>query len=205
MIIQKFPRTDEGIEEWFDARLGKITGTRDIIPKRSTEPKMGFWEIIAERIAIPPNGENVMDRGKRLEDIAIQRFVSETGIEVDSDLKLISREDYPNISYSPDATIGKTASLEIKCLNSANHVKALWTKQIPKEYEDQSIQPFVVNDKLETLYFGFYDPRMPVDFFYVEVKREDILDKVQEYLEKQIIILKNAEEIINELTFKYGA
>ncbi len=201
MIIQKFERTDAGREEWLEARLGRITGTRDIIPKRGTEPKMGFWEIIAEKIAIPPTDENPMDRGHRLEDIAIQRFVKETGIEVNTDFQLISREDYPDIAYSPDGTIGDTASVEVKCLKSPLHVKAIWTKEIPKEYEDQSIQPFVVNDKLETLYFVFYDPRMPVDFMYLVVKREDIQDKVSEYLEKQIILLKNAEEIINALTF----
>lgn len=201
MIIHKFERTEAGREEWLDARLGRITGTRDIIPKRGTEPKMGFWEIIAEKIAIPPTDENPMDRGHRLEDIAIQRFVKETGIEVNTDFQLISREDYPDIAYSPDGTIGDTASVEVKCLKSPLHVKAVWTKEIPKEYKDQSIQPFVVNDKLETLYFVFYDPRMPVDYFCITIKRDAIKDTVAEYLEKQIVLLKNAEEIINVLTF----
>jgi len=45
----------ENEEEWLEARKGKITGTRlkDLILKRSTKPKLGFYEIIAERIAIP--------------------------------------------------------------------------------------------------------------------------------------------------------
>ncbi len=201
MIVKQYERTEEGREEWMQDRLGRITGTRDIIPKRGTEPKMGFWEIIAEKIAIPPNEENPMDRGKRLEEIAIDRFMKETGIEVCKDFVLISREDYPDIAYSPDGTIGDTASVEVKCLKSSLHVKAVWNKEIPKEYEDQSIQPFVVNDKLETLYFVFYDPRMPVDFYYITIKREDIQDQVSEYLEKQIVLLKQADEIIEALTF----
>ncbi len=201
MIVKQYERTDEGREEWKQDRLGRITGTRDIIPKRGTEPKMGFWEIIAEKIAIPPDEENPMDRGKRLEEIAIDRFMKETGIEVCKDFVLISREDYPDIAYSPDGTIGDTASVEVKCLKSPLHVKAIWNKEIPTEYEDQSIQPFVVNDKLETLYFVFYDPRMPVDFYYITLKREDIQDKVSEYLEKQIVLLKQADKIIEALTF----
>lgn len=201
MIVKKYERTEEGREEWLQDRLGRITGTRDIIPKRGTEPKMGFWEIIAERIAIPPNEENPMDRGKRLEEIALERFEKETGLEVNKDFVLISREDYPDIAYSPDGTIGEAATVEVKCLKSPLHVKAIWTKEIPKEYEDQSIQPFVVNDKLETLYFVFYDPRMPVDFMYLTVKREDVKDQVADYLEKQIVLLKNAQEIIDALTF----
>lgn len=203
MIIQKFERSDAGREEWLEARKGKITGTRlgDIIVKRGTEPKLGFWEIIAERVAIPADDENPMDRGRRLEDEAVQRFVQETGIAVNTDLQLLSREDYPDISYSPDGTIGETATVEVKCLKSSLHIKAWWTKEIPKEYEEQAIQPFCVNDKLETLYFVFYDPRMPVDFFYLTINRKDFEGKIIAYLEQQIITLRNAEEIIKAITF----
>jgi len=203
MIIQKFERSDAGREEWLEARKGKIRGTRlgDIIVKSGTEPKLGFWEIIAERVAIPADDENPMDRGRRLEDEAVQRFVQETGIAVNTDLQLLSREDYPDISYSPDGTIGETATVEVKCLKSSLHIKAWWTKEIPKEYEEQAIQPFCVNDKLETLYFVFYDPRMPVDFFYLTINRKDFEGKIIAYLEQQIITLRNAEEIIKAITF----
>ena len=65
----------ENIEEWLEARRGKITGTRlkDLIMKRSSKHKIGFYELIAERVAIPANDENVMDRGHRLEELALDR------------------------------------------------------------------------------------------------------------------------------------
>jgi len=203
MMKLKFQRSDEGRQEWLDARKGKVTGTRlkDLIVKRGTKPKKGFYEIIAERVALPPTEENPMDRGQRLEEIAIQRFVKETGKEVNTDLVLICRDDNQDIAYSPDGTIGDTESVEVKCLNSASHLEAYLTKEIPSEYEEQSIQPFVVNDNLQKLYFVFYDPRMPIDFFFFEVNREDIEDKITMAYETQILALAQIEEIEKQLTF----
>lgn len=203
MIVHKFPRIEEGEDAWLDCRKGRVTGTRlkDLIVKRSAKPKKGFYEIIAERVAVPASNENPMDRGKRLEDLAIKRFEQETGKMVNVELMLITREDNENIAYSPDGTIGDTETVEVKCLNSASHLEAWLTKEIPSEYEEQSIQPFCVNDKLQTLYFVFYDPRMPIDFFFFEVHRADIESKIADYLEQQIVALAKIKEIEDSLTF----
>lgn len=199
----KFERSDAGREDWLDARKGKITGTRlkDLIVKRGTKPKKGFYEIIAERVALPPTDENPMDRGQRLEEVAIERFVKETGKEVNTELVLICRDDNEYIAYSPDGTIGDTETVEVKCLNSASHLEAWLTKEIPSEYEEQTIQPFVVNDTLQKLYFVFFDPRMPVDFFFFEVNRADIEDKIANAYETQILALAQIAEIEKQLTF----
>lgn len=201
--VLKFEKTDAGREEWLDARRGKVTGTRlkDLIVKRGGKPKKGFYEIVAERVALPATTENPMDRGTRLEEDALARFSKETGKQVNTDMLLICREDNPDIAYSPDGIIGETETVEVKCLNSASHLEAYLTKEIPSEYEEQSIQPFIVNDLLEKLYFVFYDPRMPVDFFFFELKREDIVDKITEYHEAQIVALAKIAEIEKQLTF----
>ena len=190
-------------EEWLDARRGKVTGTRlkDLIVKRSIKPKIGFYEIIAERIALPANDENLMDRGKRLEEYAIERFCEQTKKKVNTELVLWQREDDDNIAISPDGYIGDTEAVEVKCLSSARHIEAWLTKEIPSEFEGQVFQYFIVNDSLKTLYFVFYDPRMPKDLFWIEVKREDIEDKVAEYLELERETLKRIGEIEQELTF----
>ena len=191
--------TDE--QDWLDARRGRITGTRlkDLIVKRGTGKKKGFYEIIAERIAIPATEESAMDRGKRIEDEAIERFIKETGKEVNNDLILWHRDDDENIAVSPDGQIGETEAVEVKCLSSASHIEAWLTKEIPSEYEYQVLQYFIVNDKLETLYFVFYDPRMPKDFFFYEVKRDQV--KVDEYLELERRVLEEIADIEKTLTF----
>src|SRR3990167_2858267 len=169
MKIQKF----ENEQEWLDARLGKIGGTRlkDIKNKRGGSPKIGFYELIAERICLPATEEGAMDRGQRLEDEAIHKFSERIGKKVSNELVIWHRDEDENIAISPDGSIGKTEAVEIKCLNSARHIEAWLTKQIPDEYEYQVIQYFLVNDKLKKLYFVFYDPRMPVDLFWLEVRR----------------------------------
>ena len=199
MKIQHYNNEDE----WAEARKGRITGTRlkDLILKRSTKPKLGFYEIIAERIAIPATQENVMDRGKRLEEEAIEQFVKKTGKWVNADLVIWSREDNENIAISPDGFMGKTEAVEVKCLASAKHLEAWLTQTIPNEYEYQVIQYFIVNEKLRKLYFVFYDPRMPKDLFWLEVERKDIKDKIDECLELEKRILGDISKIEKELTF----
>lgn len=196
--------TFENQEEWLAARRGKITGSRlkDIVVKRGTGYKQGFYELIAERLAVPADDENPMDRGTRLEEEAIARFVKETGKKVDTSLVIWVREDNESIAVSPDGIIGKTEAVEAKCLSSATHIKAWLTKQVPDDYEMQKIQYFIVNDSLKKLHFVFYDPRIPCkDYFVLEISREDVQAEVDEYLAYETGILTEVDRVVNELTF----
>lgn len=198
-------------EEWFEARLGCIGGSRlgDITPKRGGGYKKGFYELIAEKVAIPDTEDvptNPMERGCYLEKFNLDRFESETGKKVNKGFVIWSREDNPNISYSPDGTIGNTKKIkevvECKSLSSASHLEAWLTKKIPSEYDEQVIQAFIVNEDLERTYFCFLDPRIPAkDFFYFVVERKDIEDKIEEYLEMEKKILNEIDLIVAELIF----
>ncbi len=190
-------------QEWLDARRGRITGTRagGLFSKRDGTPLKGFYEIIAERVAIPRDDENRMDRGKRLEVEAIERFEAETGKKVNKELILCVREDNENIAYSPDGLIGQTADVEVKCLNSAAHIEAYLTKEVPKEYEAQIVQGFVVNDKLKMRYMVFYDPTMPKDFFYLTLNRKDYEEDIKVFLALERRALEQIEKIATDLTF----
>lgn len=194
----------EDRETWLAARRGKITGSRlkDIIVKRGTGKKIGYYELIAERLATAPDGENPMDRGTRLESEAMERFVKETGKKVDTSLVIWARDDNESIAVSPDGFIGKTEAVECKCLASARHIEAWLTNKVPDEYEMQAIQYFIVNDSLKKLYFVFYDPRIPCkDYFVIEIKRKEIEEQIKDYLEYQRAIIQEVNLIVNELTF----
>lgn len=186
------------------ARRGKITGSKlkDIVVKRGTGEKIGFYQLIAERLATEPDGEYPMDRGLRLEQEALERFEKEAGKKVDKSLVLWTREDNESIAVSPDGIIGKNAAAEVKCLSSASHIKAYLTQQVPDEYEFQTLQYFIVNDSLKNLSVIFYDPRIPAkDYFVIEIKRADVEEKITEYLEYQKAKLAMVDEIVNKLTF----
>lgn len=192
----------ENREAWLEARQGRITGSKDIVVKRGTGKKMGFYEIIAERIGLPADEEAPMERGSRLEVEAIEKFCEETGKEVDTSLVMWVRDEDESIAISPDGFIGTTEAVEVKCLSSARHIQAWHTKSIPSDYEYQKLQYFAVNDDLKKLHFVFYDPRIPsIGFFVIEVNREDVQDEVDAYLEYQRRELKEINEIVNQLTF----
>lgn len=196
--------TYETKEEWLAARRGKITGSRlkDIVVKRGTGKKIGFYELIAERLGIPADDESSMDRGTRLESEAIEAFQQLTGKKVDTSLVIWTRDDDDSIAISPDGFIKNTEAVEAKCLSSARHIEALLTHKIPDEYEFQKLQYFIVNDKLKTLYFCFFDPRLLAKpFFTIEIKRADVQAEVDEYLEYQRKTLAEVNEIVNDLTF----
>jgi len=191
-------------EDWFAGRVGKITGSRlkDIVVRRGTGKKIGYYELIAERLGIPADGENPMDRGTRLEPEAVDMFIKETGKKIDAGLYIWTRDDDESIAISPDGVIGKTEALECKCLSSAKHIEAYLTQQVPDEYEFQKLQYFIVNDKLKTLYFAFYDPRLLVKpFFYLTINRKDVEEEVKQYLEYQRNVLAEVNEVVNNLTF----
>lgn len=192
-------------EEWLADRVGKITGSRlaKIVVKRGAGKKIGFYELIAERLGLPADGEDPMDRGTRLESEAAARFEQETGKKLDTSLIMWMRDDDNSIAISPDGVVeGEPEAAEFKCLGSARHIEAWHTQQIPDDYEFQKLQYFIVNPDLEKLYFGFYDPRIPaIDFFIIEVKREDVQEDVDKYLEYQRKELAEVAEIVNKLTF----
>jgi len=197
-------KTYESREDWLAARRGKITGTRvkDLIVKRGTGKKKAYYELIAERLAVEPDTEETpMDRGTRLEADGMQKFTEATGKEVDTSLVIWERDDNSSIAISPDGFIGTKIALEMKCLSSASHIEAWLTQEIPSEYEDQALQYFVCNDELETLFVCFYDPRIPCkEFFWIEMNRETVKEKVVGYLKYEQDTLAEINNIVANLS-----
>ena len=191
-------------ENWLAARRGKITGTRlkDLIVKRSTEKKIGYYELIAERLAIPADDEGAMDRGIRLEKDAIVEYEKRTEMKLISDLVIWERDENASIAISPDAySEDFKHAVEAKCLNSANHIKALLTNEMPKEYYEQALQYFIVNDELEVLHFVMYDPRILAEpYLQFDLTRDQVAETVAEYLELERKTIEEIDEIVNILS-----
>lgn len=195
---------------------GGIPPTADLLRKllpleklvelgRKEEHKVGFYQLIADVMGIPPDGEDRMDRGHRLEDEACQELTKRTGKKIDK-VGICTRDDEPRIANSPDGLIKEndiyTEAVEVKCLNSAHHLQALIENKIPQDYWSQAMQYFVVNDDLRKLYFVFYDPRVTAQPFHlIEVVREDVQETVEKLLAYQREALKQADAIIERLAF----
>lgn len=159
--------------------------------------------MIAERLAVAPDDENAMDRGIRLESEAVKLLEKETGKSFINEMVIWQREDNENIAISPDAySEDETEAVEVKCLVSARHIEVLLTKEVPADHKDQVLQYFIVNDKLQRLYFCCYDPRMSVKkFFNIVVERKDIEIEIKKNLEYEKNMLVDVECIVNSLSF----
>jgi len=199
-------KLEQGSDEWLDFRKGKISGTilGDVYSKRGGR-KIGFYQLIADRLGLEPDDENRMDRGLRLEDEAIEVFEKETGLKVEQGGVCVS-DFNERVMNSPDGLIEKNGryvgAVEIKCISPARHIQAIVEKKIPSEFESQVIQYFIVNDDLEKLYFIIYDPRVTCKPYYcIEVKREEVADKIEFFKNWQIETLKEIDDIVSELAF----
>lgn len=196
----------QNTDEWFELRKCKITGSRlkDLVAKRGGR-KLGFYELLADRLAVNPDDENAMDRGHRLEEEAIAHFMSTTGKEVVQTGIWIS-DTNDKIAVSPDGAIKNGSvypeAVEVKCLSSARHLQALVENKIPDEYQLQVLQYFIVNEFLQTLYFVFYTDRIPSQPMHViEVDRKDIEDDIEFYYNYEVDTLKEIDELAEKLAF----
>lgn len=193
-------------DEWLELRKGKIAGTTlgEIYSKRGGR-KIGFYQVVAERLSLDPDEENRMDRGIRLEEEAREMFESKTNKKV-TEVGLCVSDLNPAIINSPDGLIknrGKfTEAIEIKCLSPARHLQAVIENKVPIEFESQMMQYFVVNDDLKTLYFVFYDPRvLTVPYHVIEVHRKDVEEKIEFFKTFQLERLEEIDKIVEELSF----
>ncbi len=198
---------EQNTNAWLDLRKGRITGSKlgDIVVKRGTGKKIGFYELIADKLSIVEEAEDPMERGHRLEGDALKVFSEKTGKKLTTGIFCVSDDD-DNMALSPDALIGSrgkyTEAVEVKCLSAAKHLMAYFEQKVPSEYEFQVLQYFIVNDKLKTLYFVFYDPRITVKpIHWLEISRESLQEDIETYKKYQIDTLKEINALIEQLAF----
>jgi len=142
-----------------------------------------------------------MERGHSLEREALDVFSEMTGKKVKEKDEVWVSDKNEYIALSPDGEISATEATEVKCLSSARHLQAYFEKKVPSDYEEQSVQYFIVNEKLKKLYFIFYDPRIAAKpLHYLVIERKDVEEKIKLYEAQQIDDLKAMDEMIMQLT-----
>lgn len=196
-------KINQNSDEWFEARKGKITGSKlkDIIVKRGNGKKIGFYQLIADRVAVEPDDEDQMERGHRLQSEAIEAFEKKHNCKTEQ-IGMWIADFNDNIAISPDAVVSDKEAVEVKCLKSANHLKAVIENEIPSEHFEQVVQYFIVNEQLETLYFVLYDPRIVARPYHeIKVVRDDIAPVVEQVKDYQIQTLKEVDEWVERLAF----
>jgi putative phage-type endonuclease len=162
-------------DEWFEARLGKVTASRisDVV----AQTKSGYGasrarymgELIAETMTKTPTASysnSAMQWGLETEPEAADAYAFIT----DAELELVGFVDHPSIDQagcSPDRLVSAAGKngvenglVEIKCPQTHTHIDTLLGGSIPKKYIDQ-MQWQMACTKREWCDFVSFDPRMP--------------------------------------------
>lgn len=186
-------------QEWLAYKEERISGTKIgklfARSRKSDEmfdtskPNMQFYQILAERLSAGSQDGidevSAMQRGADLEPEAIERVSKWLGKPIKTDGVWVDDEN-PHFMCSPDGyeDSDKPAwAVEVKCLSSANHIKAIYEDEFPSEYLYQVLNYFLVNERLETLYFAMYDPRFFNEDLQLKVftfNRADVEDQVEQ-------------------------
>jgi putative phage-type endonuclease len=191
-------------EEWFQARLGKVTASRvaDVLAKiksgESASRRNYKIQLVSERLT----GERqetyinqAMQDGIDREVFARDRYVQQFG-----EVEEIGFVKHPTLEAgaSPDGMVGEDGILEIKCPMGSTHTETLMTQDVPSRYIPQ-IQFQLLCTGRKWCDFVSYNPMFPqhLQIFVKRVEADLVYQKELESEVKQF--LSEVDIIINKL------
>jgi putative phage-type endonuclease len=175
---------EQRTEEWYAARLGKVTASRvsDVVAKTksgySTSRANYMAELVCERLTGKQGDffqNAAMAWGTEQEPFARGAYEERNGILVE-EVGFVSHPTILMAGASPDGLVGDDGLVEIKCPNTATHIDTLLDKEAPSKYVNQMQWQMACTGRA-WCDFVSYDPRMPenMQFFATRVMRDNNL------------------------------
>ena len=155
-------------EEWFQARLGKVTASAvaDVLAKTKTGVSASRGNYLIKLAIQRVTGQieesytnEAMQWGIDNEDQARVAYEVASGNFVDQ-VGFVDHEIIDWFGCSPDGLVNNDGLVEIKCPNSATHWEYFKTKEVPKKYFIQ-MQAQMSCTGRKWCDFVSFDPRMP--------------------------------------------
>jgi putative phage-type endonuclease len=196
---------EQRTDDWFAARLGKVTASRvaDVIAKTKTGYGAGRANYAADLVVERLTGQKAssfsnaaMEWGTEQEPNAKAAYAAKTGILVE-DVGFI---DHPTVAMSgasPDG-FAEDGLVEIKCPNTATHLEYIFDGKPPQKYITQMQWQMACAGK-PWCDFVSYDPRLPerLQLLVVRVPRDDDYIKM---LEQEVTtFLQELDDKLNKL------
>lgn len=197
---------EQRTEEWYKARLGKVTASKvaDVLAKTKTGVGASRANYLSDLVVERLTGQQAefyqneaMQWGTETEPQARMAYEAQTNNLVDEE-GFIDHPSIANLGCSPDGLVGDSGLIEIKCPNSKTHIDTLLSGKAPSKYIPQMQTQMAVTGR-KWCDFVSFDPRLPEDLqlFIVRVERDD------EYianLEKEVsAFLQEVDETVNKL------
>jgi len=191
-------------EEWFKARLGKVTASRvaDILAKiksgESASRRNYKIQLVSERLTGEKQETYInqaMQDGIDREFYARERYVQQHG-----EVEEVGFIQHPTLEAgaSPDGLVGDDGLIEIKCPLGTTHTETLMTQEVPSKYIPQ-IQFQLLCTGRKWCDFISYNPMFP-EHLQLFVKRVDADPVYQKELEVEVgKFLDEVNDVINKL------
>lgn len=170
-------------DEWFAARLGKVTASKiaDVMAQTKTGPsasrKNYMAQLLTERLTGKPTESftnAAMQWGIDTEPQARAMYELHTGLDVVE----TGFTPHPDLAAgaSPDGLVGEDGLVEIKCPNTATHIDTLLSGKIDKKYILQMHWQMICEGR-QWCDFVSFDPRLPsaMQLFVKRVYRDEVL------------------------------
>jgi len=196
----------QGTDEWFAARLGKVTASRvaDVIAKTksgySTSRDNYMAQLVCERLTNTKDAgfsSAAMAWGTETEPLARAAYEAATDVLVD-EVGFINHPTIDAAGASPDGLVGKFGLLEIKCPNTNTHIDTLLSQQVPGKYNTQMHWQMICTGR-HWCDFVSFDPRLPSEL-QLFIKRVEYDSVYGAMLEKEVIkFLAELDEKIKKL------
>ncbi len=183
---------EQGTQEWFMARLGKVTASRvaDIIAKTksgySTSRQNYLAQLVVERMTQKPTetySNAAMQWGTDTEPLARAAYEIKHDLMV-SEIGFVPHPSIAMSGASPDGLVSNNGLIEIKCPNTATHIETLLNDTIKSEYKTQMQWQMACTGRLWTDFVSF-DPRMP-EKHQMKIIRVNRDDKTIQMLEDEV-------------------
>lgn len=191
-------------EEWFKARLGKVTASRvaDVLAKiksgESASRRNYKIQLVSERLTGEKQETYInqaMQDGIDREFYARERYVQQHG-----EVEEVGFIQHPTLEAgaSPDGLVGDDGLIEIKCPLGTTHTETLMTQEVPSKYIPQ-IQFQLLCTGRKWCDFISYNPMFP-EHLQLFVKRVDADPVYQKELEVEVSkFLDEVNDVINKL------
>lgn len=202
---------EQQTNEWFAARLGKVTASRvaDIIAKTksgySTSRANYMAELICERLT-GSRGDfyknAAMEWGTATEPQARAAYEAVAGVLVE-EVGFVPHSTITMAGASPDGLVGADGLVEIKCPITATHIDTLLGCTVPSKYNTQMQWQMACTGR-QWCDFVSYDPRLPehMQLFIHRVPRDETF--IQELIKEINTFLDELDGKIDELNKNYG-
>ena len=199
----------QGSAEWLADRAGCLTASAiaDMLAKTKTGESASRANLrarlVAERLTgIPQDGFSnaAMQWGNEQEPFARAAYEIHSGNLVDQ-TGLVMHPSIPYAGASPDGLIDDCGLVEIKCPNTATHIKYLLSGDAPKEYQQQMLWQMECTER-KWCDFVSFDPRMPshLQLFVVRFDRDE--GRLNDVRAEAVKFLAEVDSMINQLTKK---